>query len=222
MSNGWFDIASDRQCKDPRDRVFSILGQLPTSLTQRIHTSYSLPAGQIYAQAFVETITATKRLRLLGYLAHGASVECQPSWAPDLTRSRDDNFCEGAFSCATGHSAAHVTFELTDELHVRGITTKSKPSALPQMPTSDRITEHFTISSQAISQIWPTKRISALSHGYILEAMYASDGKLTCQCTLCIRPLAVHDCQFLNSKTGKETSHDPRLAPLPEEWKEIE
>jgi hypothetical protein len=109
---------------------------LPTSLPQRIHTSYSLPAGQIYAQAFVRTITATKRLRLLGYLAHGASVECRPSWAPDLTRSRYDNVCEGVFSLATGHSTAHVTFEPPDELHVRGIF-RDKSKAISSTTNGD-------------------------------------------------------------------------------------
>jgi hypothetical protein len=175
-----FDIASNRQCKDPRDRVFSIPGQLPTSLAQRIHTSYSLPAGQIYAQAFVQTNTATKRLRLLGYLAHGASVECRPSWAPDRTMSRYDNFCEGVFSLATGHSTAHVTFEPPANcMFGASFTTKAKLSALPQMATSDRVTKHSTISSQAISNLWTTKRISALSHGYELKPIYASDRKMT-------------------------------------------
>jgi hypothetical protein len=116
-----FNIASNRKCSDPRDRVFAMLGLLPPALVEHIKVLYELPVNEVYMQAFLATVRCTRRLVLLDIANQDEAINDYPSWVPDFTKSSYGRHSMGSISHASSASAAHVSFKLPNELHVCGI-----------------------------------------------------------------------------------------------------
>ncbi|KAF1922013.1 heterokaryon incompatibility protein-domain-containing protein [Ampelomyces quisqualis] len=115
-----FEHASDCQCRDPRDKVFAILGLLPRSMNQGVQPQYILPVEDIYIQAFLAAIDVTRRLDLLNTSNWEGSMQNHPSWAPAFTQSIYERYTAPANTLAASFSAAKIRFESPDQLHVLG------------------------------------------------------------------------------------------------------
>ncbi|KAI1488552.1 heterokaryon incompatibility protein-domain-containing protein [Biscogniauxia mediterranea] len=77
-----------RDCTDPRDRVYGLLGLMPETLRARITPDYDLPVAEVYRQTLLAEIAHFGRLdglRMCGYRPEGSGVD-GPSWVPDLIR----------------------------------------------------------------------------------------------------------------------------------------
>jgi hypothetical protein len=142
-----FRLASERKCTDPRDKVFALFGLLPSKLTQHIQSSYALSVRDVYIQAFLATVHFTRRLGLLDITnQHGPSND-HPSWVPDFRQSNDERYKVREGSYASGSSAAHVSFQPPNKLHVRGIFQGKVKVVSPV------ITGHVRNSYHAISEL---------------------------------------------------------------------
>jgi hypothetical protein len=116
-----FRLATDYKCADSRDKVFAILGLLHPNLTRSIHSSYALAVQDVYIQAFMATVHYTRRLSLLD-ITHQPGLDNElPSWVPDLRQPSDERHKIREGSYASASSAAHVTFQSPNKLHVCGM-----------------------------------------------------------------------------------------------------
>jgi hypothetical protein len=115
-----FHLASNCQCADPRDKIFGILGLLPTPLAQCIEPNYSSTMESVYTQSFLASIKATRRLSLLGSLKTIESQENMPSWVPDLNPPQPKRY-DTYHGFASSFSAAHVSFKEPNLLYVSGV-----------------------------------------------------------------------------------------------------
>ena len=109
-------------CEDPRDRVYALIGLLPSPLDEYESVpDYKLPVDEVYKQFFLFFITQTTVLRFLGppFVGdQGESARAIPSWIPDLS-CRIHPLPLGA---ASHNAAADVTHSSTDNsLHAHGV-----------------------------------------------------------------------------------------------------
>jgi hypothetical protein len=142
-----FSIASGRQCADPKDKVFAILGLLPLSFTRHIQSSYTFSMQDVYIQACLATVNSTCRLGLLDRTNQHEQPNDHPSWAPDFRRSNYELHMVLAGSYAGGSSAAHASFQPPDRLQVRGVS-RGKVQAV-----SPTITSHIAGDYQAVLEL---------------------------------------------------------------------
>ena len=75
------------QCKDPRDKLYSVLGMSNNTLGVKVN--YSLPVGEIYCNLARDYILKHGDLRLLSYCSTENSSVAVPSWVPDWTAAND-------------------------------------------------------------------------------------------------------------------------------------
>lgn len=78
----WLALQRTRQCKDPRDKVFSILGLVHTKIGQAIRPDYAQTADQIYILAVKKYIELYGNLNILWY-SNPTPFQTCPSWCPD-------------------------------------------------------------------------------------------------------------------------------------------
>lgn len=80
-------LAKSCNASDPRDKVFALLGLLPSRRIGTLEADYSLSVEDIYAQValnLVSTIGWPRVLSLAGELAReGRNLSSLPSWVPD-------------------------------------------------------------------------------------------------------------------------------------------
>jgi hypothetical protein len=72
--------ATSAKCKDPRDRIFALLGLLPPAISRSIQPHYTKPTKEVYREAFIAYVQCSGDLTLLR--------EAGPSWIPDFRSSR--------------------------------------------------------------------------------------------------------------------------------------
>lgn len=88
-STNFFRWAADfrnRQCSNPLDKIYGILGLADASFRSQIRLDYTLTPRQLYANAAMVSVSETKTLDFLSYVygkrAQGLDL---PSYVPDLT-----------------------------------------------------------------------------------------------------------------------------------------
>lgn len=57
---------TDRECSDPRDKVYGVLSLAPPSVARLIQPDYSLPVSEVYKQAFVAYFQQCRDLSMIG------------------------------------------------------------------------------------------------------------------------------------------------------------
>lgn len=81
-------IVGERQCTNPRDKIYGVMGLLGDVLP--FQPDYSLSKGQVYIAGVNTMLKETGDLRTFGLLSNGQSERDQdlPSWVPDFESSQ--------------------------------------------------------------------------------------------------------------------------------------
>jgi hypothetical protein len=148
-----FRLATDYKCADPKDKVFAILGLLHPNLTRSIHLSYALALQDIYTQTFLATVHYTRRLGLLDIAYQPGPGNELPSWVPDLRQPNPERYKTGEGSYASASSAAHVSFQSPNKLHVCGIT-QGEVTAVSSIKT-DHIQHSYPAIIELVTSYFP-------------------------------------------------------------------
>lgn len=115
---GW-----DRMCSDPRDRIYGLVGLMPEGLQKRIVSDYTLPVGEIYKSATLESISYFSRLELFRRFASLESARAidAPSWVPDLIPSKPKTRGGVQFLFTAGMSPCEAQYTPPSVLSVCGV-----------------------------------------------------------------------------------------------------
>jgi hypothetical protein len=82
-TNRILDIGQRAKSKDPRDKVYGLLGLLPMSLAVRISPDYSLSMADVYVQMSIAMLDESGRLESILSWCSLAPDSSLPSWVPD-------------------------------------------------------------------------------------------------------------------------------------------
>ncbi|KAI1396799.1 hypothetical protein F4819DRAFT_499990 [Hypoxylon fuscum] len=114
-----------RQCTDPRDRVYGILGLVPEPLRTRINVDYTKPVSHAYIEMVMAEVEVSKQLGFLKECFLGSKMPGMPSWVPNLSPETANNNESRAmyqrWHSATLNSAAVARFVDPDVLEVEGV-----------------------------------------------------------------------------------------------------
>lgn len=118
--------ARGKQCKDPRDKVYAMLGLLDEKIT--IHANYRKPVEEVYSDFTASSILGTGSLNILSAagIGHPRSEEHLhlPSWVPQLTELKFELLnrgMSGEFSAAADLEI-HASFsEALDVFSTKGV-----------------------------------------------------------------------------------------------------
>ena len=108
-----------RECSDPRDKVYGILGISPPAFSMNIRPQYSLSVSAVYQEAFLIYLDRMQRLDLLEHCNLAGRRIDSPSWVPDWSTWKGTGISNG--SLASGVSCAHAEFLPPDILEVIGV-----------------------------------------------------------------------------------------------------
>jgi hypothetical protein len=129
-----------RDCADPRDQVYGLLGLLPPLFASRIEPSYSIDAAEVYKSMTLAHILCTLRLEQMDTAQNDSDISVfngpftssasrispptprpsVPSWVPDLTAERRvGSACWRTFPA--GQSRCHVEYRAPNILRVEGV-----------------------------------------------------------------------------------------------------
>lgn len=108
------------ECGNDRDRVYGLLGILPSNLATYIQPNYSNDVKDVYKDLFMQTFRREQRLDILS-LCENATT---PSWVPDLQSLGLDTglntrVCQ--YSSATGQAAAFLRLVNHNTIEVIGV-----------------------------------------------------------------------------------------------------
>ncbi|KAF1838118.1 hypothetical protein BDW02DRAFT_52709 [Decorospora gaudefroyi] len=77
------DLARKAKAKDPRDKIYGLLGLLPEYLTDYIEPDYSKTTDRVYVEFATQMLKASSRLdEVLGWCKYSETSDL-PSWVPD-------------------------------------------------------------------------------------------------------------------------------------------
>jgi len=114
-------------CTDPRDRVYGILGILPTGMlgmTEKIHPDYKKSVVQVYQEFLLAEITGVARTDLLSEClmpAHPTST-WSPSWVPNWSIKKESTITT-MNQCADAQSAVDASLIDDKTLQITGVIT---------------------------------------------------------------------------------------------------
>jgi hypothetical protein len=118
MSN-ILDVGRSKGCANPRDKIYGLLGITSTSFSSSIKVDYLRSVGDVYKEAFLTHLNATKRLELLKHCDLANRQIGGPSWVPDWSKTE---FAAPILSeqLSSGISRAWFTYAEPDVLEVVG------------------------------------------------------------------------------------------------------
>lgn len=118
MSN-ILDVSRSKGCANPRDKIYGLLGITPTYFSSSIVVDYLRPVEDVYKEAFLTHLNATKRLELLKHCDLANRQIGGPSWVPDWSKTE---FAAPVLSeqLSSGISRAWFTYAEPDVLEVVG------------------------------------------------------------------------------------------------------
>ena len=94
------DLSRKAKTTDPRDKVYGLMGLMPSEVADRIQPDYSLTLGEVYISFAKAWITASCSLELLEQCT--SPNTSLPSWVPDWTNTNH-------FRLYSGRSTYHAT-----------------------------------------------------------------------------------------------------------------
>jgi len=111
----------DRECMDPRDRVYGLLGLASPSSTRNVTPDYSLSTLEAYKSVFLGHASQSRRLELLDLADSNNPLQEWPSWVPDWSTllKPEDDLCFGF--CASVDSPACWNYSDPGILKVVGV-----------------------------------------------------------------------------------------------------
>ena len=78
-----------KECSDPRDKIYGLLGLAQPAFRQKIQPQYSQSVGSVFKNAYLAYMDHFHRMEFLGYCSLTNRTIDAPTWVPDLTASRD-------------------------------------------------------------------------------------------------------------------------------------
>lgn len=114
--------AKHRNCSDPRDKIYGVLGLVSRVIAEGITCDYSITVSEVFKSAVLSHITVTKRLHLLQHCQLIQRFGDGPSWVPNWS-FEDKNIMIGVVlgRYAAGSSSAVTEYEAPTTLEVTGI-----------------------------------------------------------------------------------------------------
>jgi hypothetical protein len=118
--------AKRRQCTDPRDKIYGVLGLVSPLIEKGIRLDYLVPTPQIYMSALLSYISITKQLNLIQHCRVTQCFNNEPSWIPNW--AFDDESTElgselGRY--AANRSSAQARYIAPNILEVIGVCCAS-------------------------------------------------------------------------------------------------
>jgi hypothetical protein len=108
-----------RQCFDPHDKVYGMLGMAPPAFRAVLVPNYKQPYAETYRDAFLVNTGAIKRWELFGCDTADRTIEA-PSWVPDLVPQSSHTF-DSSGQLSSGISELHMTYHEPNQLDVVGL-----------------------------------------------------------------------------------------------------
>ncbi|TGO40538.1 hypothetical protein BHYA_0035g00120 [Botrytis hyacinthi] len=114
--------AKHRNCSDPRDKIYGVLGLVSPLIAEGITCDYSIPVAEVYKSAVLSHINVTKRLHLLQHCQLIQRFGDGPSWVPNWS-FEDKSIMIGVVlgRYAAGSSYSVTEYEAPTTLEVTGI-----------------------------------------------------------------------------------------------------
>jgi len=114
--------AKQRQCTDPRDKVYGLLGLVAPSIVNGVRVDYSVLTSEVYMSVLLSHISVTKQLDLLQHCQLSQCFANGPSWIPNWA-SEGANIVFGfEFGRYTsGRSSAQAGYSPPNVLEVVGV-----------------------------------------------------------------------------------------------------
>ncbi|KAK4220815.1 heterokaryon incompatibility protein-domain-containing protein [Podospora fimiseda] len=138
-------LTAGRQCLNPRDKVYGILGLAAQRTADAIHPDYDLPLKDAYKSVVLADAQDRQRLDLLDHCEQSATSQRDwPSWVPNWSVDRKGlNLVKILpFVSASGASKSEFTTE-DDILVVTGIQHSQVTGSFPIPATRGDIVELF-------------------------------------------------------------------------------
>ncbi|KAF9891424.1 hypothetical protein FE257_004280 [Aspergillus nanangensis] len=101
-----FHLTDGRDCMDPRDLIYGVLGLFPQDFRVKVNPQYSLSVGGVYTSFVRSHIQHVHRLELLRDCQLDGRTLDAPTWVPDYANKRNAlypiewQFCSGYSGCA--------------------------------------------------------------------------------------------------------------------------
>lgn len=108
-----------RECSDPRDKIYAILGIVEPELSREIVPDYGMHLSDVYKNAFLADLRVTHRLEVLRHCDYKPLPNC-PSWVPNWSRRKAFRSFEECFF-AGGHSRSEARYIPPNVLQVTGV-----------------------------------------------------------------------------------------------------
>jgi len=113
--------SAERQCTDPRDKLYGILSIAPPLFASRIQPNYSLSATEVYKDAFLTHLHLVNRLDVLRLCKLEGNQDKGPSWLPNWFAPGNIAFQTTSGNRAAGLSQAQVQYTSPNILNATGV-----------------------------------------------------------------------------------------------------
>ncbi|KAI7760018.1 hypothetical protein LZL87_012389 [Fusarium oxysporum] len=135
-----------RQCTDPRDKVYGLLGMMSPSIVKLIQPNYDEPLRHTYRKMALAHVQVTQRLSILRCCQLEQNNNSNwPSWVPDWTVAQNSlfGFHRSHSRQPSGHTASQTQYVGADILEVVGIECASV-SAVSYVSSATDMFEAFS------------------------------------------------------------------------------
>ncbi|KAK1753786.1 heterokaryon incompatibility protein-domain-containing protein [Echria macrotheca] len=85
----------DRECSDPHDKIFGLLGIMPPRFSANLKPDYSETVSHTYKTTFLSHIRHVGRWELFGVDPIERSITTAPSWVPDFSQPLSNASSQG-------------------------------------------------------------------------------------------------------------------------------
>lgn len=117
-------VSYSKLCRDPRDKIYGILGLSPRRIASRIKPNYrkAFPTSEVYKSTFLTHVELVQRLELLEHCpGPRRKIDNMLSWVPDwATQHSQRNRTRPQFATATSRVHFHHDLENPNTLQVLG------------------------------------------------------------------------------------------------------
>ena len=141
-----------KKATDPRDKIYSLLGIIPSGIQARVPVDYSLESRVLFQNIATFIVTEEKDLSILSENKTASDHEVLPSWVPNWanTNSADklridrNNYPHNSFNASRAVTTAEAYLLPNHLLRVKGIRLGTITAAGTAMP--DFVDEEFNFT----------------------------------------------------------------------------